>query len=33
VTSEAQAPGSDVALILAAGFAGTNAALLLRAVR
>lgn len=33
VAREAQAPRSDVALILCRGFAGTNAALLLRAVR
>jgi 3-oxoacyl-[acyl-carrier-protein] synthase-1 len=33
VTAEAQAPRSDIALILCRGFAGTNAALLLRAAR
>jgi hypothetical protein len=33
VAREAQPPRSDVALILCRGFAGTNAALLLRAAR
>jgi 3-oxoacyl-[acyl-carrier-protein] synthase-1 len=33
VSAEAQAPRSDIALILCRGFAGTNAALLLRATR
>jgi len=33
VSTEAQPPRSDVALILCRGFAGTNAALLLRAAR
>jgi hypothetical protein len=33
VSAEAQAPRSDIALILCRGFAGTNAALLLRAAR
>jgi 3-oxoacyl-[acyl-carrier-protein] synthase-1 len=33
VTAGAQGPRSDIALILCRGFAGTNAALLLRAAR